>query len=77
MPALKPKNQPEVLPRLLDERQAARYLNVSPSTMVRWRKRREGPSFFQHGGVIRYAPESLDKFIDKNMKEEQEHEQQG
>ncbi len=50
----------------LCEKEAAAYLNVSLSTIRRWRRAKSGPAYFQFGGVIRYGRVALDEFIAKN-----------
>lgn len=67
MPVLKPENLSAPQPRLLDEASAARYLSISLSTAIRWRKQRKGPAYFQLAGIIRYPIESLDAFIQNHI----------
>jgi hypothetical protein len=67
MPVLSPENHSTAQPRLLDESSAAKYLSVSLSTAIRWRKKRIGPAFFQLAGIIRYPIESLDAFIESHI----------
>jgi predicted DNA-binding transcriptional regulator AlpA len=76
---LKPENRTTAQPRLLDEASAAKYLAISISTAVRWRKQRKGPPYFQLAGIIRYPIESLDAFIESHIQpsaqqEERKHE---
>ena len=51
------------LPKLLTEAAAAKILNVSLSTMRRWRRDGAGPAFFRLDATIRYTPEALAEFI--------------
>jgi excisionase family DNA binding protein len=51
------------LPSFLTETQAAEYLQVSLSTLRRWRRARTSPTFFRLGGVIRFSREALQTFI--------------
>ena len=52
---------------LMTSRQAAAYLQVSPSTLERWRRVKSGPSFIRLGGPvrgpIRYRVADLDDFV--------------
>lgn len=51
-------------PRLLDEREAGRYLGVSPRTLRTWREKNVGPDFHIFSKVtIRYDINDLDSFI--------------
>ncbi len=51
---------------LLSEKAAAAYLDVSLSTIRRWRRARSGPAFFRFGDVLRYSQQGLDAFIGQN-----------
>lgn len=44
-------------------RETAVVLTVSTSTLSKWRATRQGPQYFQLGGVIRYRIEDLAKFV--------------
>lgn len=48
---------------LLNEKQAAAYLNIQPQTLTRWRWAGKGPKSVKVGGAVRYRPEALDEFI--------------
>jgi len=50
---------------LLDEHEAAAILNVSLTTVRRWRREGRGPVYRKLGGgrVVRYRPEDLNDFI--------------
>lgn len=53
-------------PKLLDEREAGRYLGVSPGTMRHWRDAGKGPEFMrlcENDKIIRYYIGDLDSFI--------------
>ena len=51
--------------RYLKANEAARYLGVSESTIVRLRLAGEGPYFIRFpGGAIRYSPDDLDAYMD-------------
>ncbi len=60
-----PQNNPSVY---LSEKEAAAYLNVSLSTIRRWRRAGIGPEHFHFGGVLRYAQPALDTFIQQHTK---------
>ena len=49
---------------LLNERQAASYLCLKPTTLRQWRSRKYGPSYHRLGGAIRYHPSDLDNFLE-------------
>jgi excisionase family DNA binding protein len=50
--------------RYLKANEAAKYLGVSESTMVRLRLSGEGPYFYRFpGGAIRYATDDLDAYM--------------
>ena len=49
---------------MLDERETARYLNMSVSALQSWRRRLQGPPFIRLGRSVRYAKRDLDQHID-------------
>jgi len=49
--------------RLLDQREAARFLGLSPATLARWRSIGGGPSFVKLGARVRYARRALEDFV--------------
>jgi hypothetical protein len=53
-------------PRHLSEKEAAAYLHISLSTIVRRRRDHTGPAFIRFGGVLRYAREARDDFLASN-----------
>jgi excisionase family DNA binding protein len=57
-------------PRLLTEAEAAEYLSVSHSTIIRWRKQRKGPAVTRLAGIVRYSVDELDAFIERNTENE-------
>ena len=57
---------PVVFPVHLSEKDAARYLGISLSTIRRWRRNSSGPSFYRFWGVLRYCRDALDAFIASN-----------
>jgi excisionase family DNA binding protein len=54
----------------LTEAQAARYLNVSLSTMRRWRREGQGPRHFRVGDILRYHISDLDRFVGGHLRGE-------
>ena len=49
--------------RLLDEHAVAERLNVSVSTVRRWRLIGDGPRYVKIGTSVRYLPADVDGFI--------------
>ncbi len=63
-----PKGQAMAVPtnaneRLLNEREAADFLNVSVLTLRRWRWAGKPPAFVKLGSAVRYAPDDLRAFL--------------
>jgi hypothetical protein len=53
---------------LLDEKQAAALLKVSPDTLRNWRRIHRGPEFFKlDGRMIRYSNHSLETYLNRNL----------
>lgn len=52
--------------QFLTEREAAQFLNISISTLRRWRWADKGPAYLRVGDILRYAQSALDKFIGDN-----------
>jgi excisionase family DNA binding protein len=50
-------------PKLMDAEQAAKMLGVTTTTLYRWRKLGQGPSYIRVGIQIRYSADDLDAFI--------------
>ena len=50
-------------PRLIDEKQAAEFLAISPRTLQAWRVTGGGPIFKKIGRVVRYDCADLAAFI--------------
>jgi len=48
---------------LLDNNQAAYYLNLPPKTLNNWRSRGEGPRYIKIGARVFYKQSALDEFI--------------
>jgi excisionase family DNA binding protein len=51
----------------LNERQAAKYLGVSPGTLRLWRAENRSPRFFRAGKLIRYRRADLDSWIEARL----------
>lgn len=56
------------LPRFLTELETSRVLQVSAATLRTWRCRGTGPKFVRLGRCVRYRPEDLARFADKNTR---------
>ena len=50
---------------LLTDIQAAERLNVSVMTLRKWRLFRRGPNFLKLGSRVRYRPEDIDAYLDR------------
>lgn len=50
--------------RMLNDRQAAGFLNVGLQTMRNWRTQRRGPDYHRLGRSIRYSESDLRKFLE-------------
>jgi predicted DNA-binding transcriptional regulator AlpA len=48
---------------LLKSRDVAALLGVSPSTLSRWRDRKEGPPWVDVGGMPRYELEDVARWV--------------
>lgn len=57
---------PESVESPFAEREAARYLAISLSTLRRWRRSKKGPAYFRVDNVIRYRKVDLDAFVTAN-----------
>lgn len=53
----------------VNERQAARYLGVSPGALRLWRAEGRAPRFFRAGGLIRFRRVDLDLWIEARSSE--------
>ena len=49
---------------LLNEHEAARWLNLKAATLRRWRWGGKGPRFLKLGAAVRYDPADLTAFIE-------------
>lgn len=48
---------------LLDDRQVAKILKVSPRTVQAWRRKGVGPAFLKVEGSVRYRPQDLQEYL--------------
>ena len=55
-------NEREIAP-LLDENQLAQVLRCSRRTLQAWREQGSGPDWVKLGGLVRYRPEAVLKFL--------------
>jgi hypothetical protein len=53
-------------PNFFSEKEAAAQLDISLSTIRRWRRSKIGPAFFRFGGVLRYGRQALEEFVANN-----------
>ncbi|HYW37503.1 MAG TPA: helix-turn-helix domain-containing protein [Terriglobales bacterium] len=44
---------------MIDERKVAELTGISLSTVRRWRRQEQGPSFVKIGASVRYRPEDV------------------
>ena len=58
--------------QLLKEVDVAKRLNVSISSLRRWRYEKIGPKFIRIGGILRYRVTDVDEFIQKHISGEME-----
>jgi predicted DNA-binding transcriptional regulator AlpA len=54
---------------LMDQDQAAKFLNMKPSTLTTWRALRKGPRFLKIGRSVRYRREDLVEFAEGGIVE--------
>jgi len=50
----------------LNDKEAARFLSLSPQTLRNWRTQSRGPAYIKAGRAIRYAIDDLRSFMDQN-----------
>lgn len=56
----------EQLPKqLLNERELATACGISVLTLRKWRSLRRGPRFLKIGSLVRYRPEDVDAWINR------------
>ena len=54
------------MPRLVDEREAAKMLAITVSALRRWRREGSGPVFTHCGRCVRYSLHALADFVEQN-----------
>jgi len=57
------KEQPSK--QLLNERELATTCGISVLTLRKWRSLRRGPRFLKIGHLVRYRPEDVDEWINR------------
>ena len=69
MEAIMAKTQHKANGLLISEKQAAKYLSLSPRTLRNWRVRGGGPPFVRISArCIRYRPEDLEAWADGKLR---------
>lgn len=60
-------NEPQPAPApLRDPKAAAAFLGCSEWTLAEWRCSGNGPQFIKVGRLVRYSPEALQAWIERN-----------
>jgi predicted DNA-binding transcriptional regulator AlpA len=54
---------------LLETREAAKELGLSPRTLEGWRCRREGPAYLKIGRRVKYRPEDIEAYKASRLRE--------
>jgi len=54
------------LPRMINEKQAARVLAVSVAALRRWRREGRGPEFAHLESCVRYPMRSIERYLTEN-----------
>lgn len=52
----------------MDTRAAAKYLNLSPHTLDRWRWSGDGPKYVKFGRSVRYRIQDLAAFVEESLR---------
>jgi hypothetical protein len=60
----------ELLIPLLTTEVAARFLQLHPVTLRRWRQSGAGPRYFKEGDVIRYRQQDIDRYVESRLCQE-------
>jgi hypothetical protein len=53
---------------LQDQAAVAKRLNVKTKTLEAWRHRGGGPQFIKVGALVRYRPQDVTDFIERNLR---------
>ena len=48
----------------MTRKEAALFLNVTTSALIRWQRERRGPKFIKYGRILRYSRKELQAFVD-------------
>jgi hypothetical protein len=59
--------QKQIRPLVMNVRDAAAYLNVSPSTLNKWRVQGIGPAFIRVNKLRKYRLADLEAYVQKQM----------
>jgi predicted DNA-binding transcriptional regulator AlpA len=60
----------ETITTLLNEKQAAQILSLTPRALQAWRVQGRGPKHVRiSGACVRYRPEDIQAFIEANLKQ--------
>jgi excisionase family DNA binding protein len=51
----------------LNERQAAKYLGISPGTLRLWRAEGSSPRYFRAGKLVRFRVSDLNEWIEQRL----------
>ncbi|HEX7882953.1 MAG TPA: helix-turn-helix domain-containing protein [Afipia sp.] len=51
--------------RYINDRAAARYLNVATATLAKWRMSGRGPRYHKFGVMVRYTVADLDAYAEQ------------
>lgn len=57
----------------MKDTEAAEIMGLAVQTLRNWRCDRRGPSFSKIGRSVRYTPEAIEQFMQKNEVETQGH----
>ena len=52
---------------LLNEKEAAQFLAVKPTTLQQWRHRAKGPAYIKLVGKIKYRMDDLLRYLDEQL----------
>ena len=58
--------------RLLDPAAVAEYLGVTVATLADWRYRCRGPAYVKVERLVRYTPESIQRYVEGSTTEPSE-----
>lgn len=58
---------PTVIDRLLTSKEVAALLQVSQSTLCRWREHHDGPPWVNLGGIPRYRANDLERWTESRL----------